>query len=26
LSDPYSGLFRMRDAVFEAITGTIGNR
>ena len=26
LSDPYSGLFRMRDAVFEAITGAVGNR
>jgi hypothetical protein len=26
LSDPYSGLFRMRDDVFEAITGAVGNR
>ena len=26
LSDPYSGLFRMRDAVFEAITGAVGSR
>jgi hypothetical protein len=26
LSDPYSGLFRMRDAVFEVITGAVGNR
>ena len=26
LSDPYSGLFRMRDEVFEAITGAVGNR
>jgi hypothetical protein len=26
LSDPYSGLFRMRDAVFEVITAAVGNR
>ena len=26
LSDPYSGLLRMRDDVFEAITGAVGNR
>jgi hypothetical protein len=26
LSDPYSGLFRMRDGVFEAITGAVGDR
>jgi hypothetical protein len=26
LSDPYAGLFRMRDAVFEVITGAVGNR
>ena len=26
LSDPYSGVFRMRDAVFEAITGAVGSR
>jgi hypothetical protein len=23
---PYSGLFRMRDDVFEVITGAVGNR
>jgi hypothetical protein len=26
LSDPYSGLFRMPDGVFEAITGAVGQR
>jgi hypothetical protein len=26
LSDPYSGLFRMQDDVFEAITGAVGDR
>jgi hypothetical protein len=26
LSDPYSGLFRTRDGVFEAITGAVANR
>jgi len=26
LSDPYSGLFRMRDGAFEAITGAVGDR
>jgi hypothetical protein len=26
LSNPYSGLFRMRDAAFEAITGAVGDR
>ena len=26
LSDPYSGVFRMRDGVFEAITGAVGDR